>query len=262
MKLKNNNKLSSWLLPAAVFMVLLISWQIATMIFTIPSYILPSLFDIVGAIDRVKNTFISDLWITFLESTAGFILGSVCAFILAIIFTRYTIVEKSFMPYIIFMKTIPIVAIAPLLVIWLGAGMPPKIILSALTCFFPVLISAIKGLREIDPSQIDLFRSLAASDWQIFKWLRLPTCLTYLFPSLRISVVFAVIGAIVAEFASANAGLGFKIMLASFHVDTPVMFIYIITSAVLSSILYGIIASIERIVVPWSFSERVKGAVL
>jgi NitT/TauT family transport system permease protein len=234
-------------------------WQVITSAFRIPSYILPSPTDLFSAIDRVSKTFPYDFWVTSVEALSGFALGSIGGFLLALCFMRYSIIEKSLMPYVIAMKTVPIVAVAPLLVIWLGAGLMPKIILSALICFFPVLISTVKGLKEVDPDQIDLFRSLAATDWQVFKWLRFPSCMVYLFPALRISIVFAVIGAIVAEFASANAGLGFKIMIASFHIDTSAMFIYIIASALLSLILYGIVAIIERIAVPWSYSNRLGG---
>ena len=259
MRRRTKRRLIDFGLPAIVFVLFLLVWHISTSAFTVPKYILPAPSDLMDAAQRVSNTFFHDLWITCVESVAGFALGSVGAFLLALSFAQYSILEKSLMPYVIAMKTIPIVAIAPLLVIWLGAGLLPKVILSALICFFPVLISTVKGLKEVDPDQIDLFRSLAASDWQLFKWLRLPSCLVYLFPALRMSIVFAVIGAIVAEFASANAGLGFKIMLASFHVDTPAMFVYIIACAVLSLLLYGVIATVERVVVPWSFSERSRG---
>ncbi|MBL1218691.1 MAG: ABC transporter permease [Planctomycetes bacterium] len=252
-------RLTSIGLPALVFAIFLVVWQVATSALRIPQYILPSPADLVSAFDRVSKTFPYDLWVTSIEAASGFALGSVGGFLLALCFARYAMVEKSLMPYVIAMKTVPIVAIAPLLVIWLGAGLMPKIILSALICFFPVLISTVKGLKEVDPDQIDLFRSLAATDWQLFKWLRFPSCMVYLFPSLRISIVFAVIGAIVAEFASANAGLGFKIMLASFHVDTSAMFVYIIACALLSLILYGIVAFAERFAVPWSYSERTRG---
>ena len=252
-------KIASLGLPALVLVLFLVLWQLATVAFSIPPYILPAPSDVLSAWERVQSTFLHDLRITTIESVVGFLLGSGGAFVMALAFARYTVVQKSFMPYVIAMKTIPIVAIAPLLVIWMGAGVLPKVVLSALICFFPVLIGTVKGLKEVDPVQIDLFRSLAASDWQLFKWLRFPSCLTYLFPALRVSVVFAVIGAIVAEFASANAGLGFKIMLASFHVDTPVMFVYILASAVLSLLLYGVVAVSERLAVPWSFSERSRG---
>lgn len=246
-------------LPALVFAVFFGMWIAATSALGIPQYIFPSPADLVSAIGRVSTNFPNDLWVTSVAAVSGFTLGGLCAFLLASCFVRYSLVEKSLMPYVIALKTIPIVAIAPLLVIWFGGGLLPKIILSALICFFPVLISAVKGLKEVDPDKISLFRSLAATEWQVFKWLRLPNCMVYLFPSLRISIVFAVIGAIVAEFASANAGLGFKIMLSSFHVDTSAMFLYIIACALLSLFLYGIVAILERIAVPWSFSERSRG---
>lgn len=245
--------------PILVFVAFLILWQLSTSLLKIPRYILPSPSDLIAASQRISDTFATDLFITSVESISGFALGSIGAFVLALSFARCEILQRSFMPYVIAMKTVPIVAIAPLLVIWLGAGILPKIILSALICFFPVLISTVKGLREVDPDQVDLFRSLAATEWQLFKWLRLPSCLVYLFPALRVSIVFSVIGAVVAEFASANAGLGFKIMLASFHVDTSAMFVYILACAALSLVLYAIVAIIERFVVSWSFSERSRG---
>jgi NitT/TauT family transport system permease protein len=160
------------------------------------------------------------------------------------------------MPYVIFLKTIPVVAIAPLLVIWFGAGMLPKVFLAASVCFFPVLIGTLNGLKELDPSLHDVFRSMGATQWQIFWWLKAPNCLVFLFPTFKIAVVFAVIGSIVAEFASANAGLGFKILMASFHVDTPAMFAYIIACSLLSMSLYGTLALLEHLFIPWSFTLR------
>ena len=245
--------------PLLVFLLLLALWQLSTAVFSIPSYLLPSPVDVAMVTGKVADTFPHDFGVTFVEAVGGFLLGSIGAFLFGLVFAHSTLVEKSLMPYVIAMKTMPIVAVAPLLVIWLGVGILPKVILSALISFFPVLIGTVKGLKEVDPDQIDLFRSLAATKWQILKWLRLPSSLTYLFPALRVSVVLSVIGAIVAEFASANAGIGFKIMLASFHVDTPAMFLYIIASALMSLVLYGTIALAERFMLPWSFSARSKG---
>ncbi|MFC1601291.1 ABC transporter permease [Candidatus Sumerlaeota bacterium] len=254
--MQTDERIPSRGLPILVFALVLFAWWFLTAVFSIPSYILPSPMDIVSATSKIGDSFWRDFAVTAAEALGGFFLGGASAFLFAVAFAHYSMIEKSFMPYVIAMKTIPIVAIAPLLVIWFGAGILPKFILSALICFFPVLVGALKGMKEVDPDQIDLFESLAASRWQVFKWLRLPNSLTYLFPALRVSIVFAVIGAIVAEFASANAGLGFKIMMASYHVDTPVMFLYILATSILSLVLYGIVVAAERYFVPWSFSAR------
>jgi len=244
------------ILPVFILVIIIFGWIIATKFFSIPSYILPSPFDIIESANKIGSGFWRDFFVTFFESIGGFFLGGITAIFFAIIFVHYKFLEISFLPYAIAMKTIPVVAIAPLLVIWFGAGILPKIILSALICFFPILISSLKGMKEVDPERVDLFKSFGASTFQTFIWLRLPNSLPYLFTSFRIAVVFAVIGAVVAEFASANSGLGFKIMLASFHVDTPSMFLYIISVSLLSMLLYFLVVFIEYVTVPWSFSLR------
>lgn len=238
-------------LPLAVLLAFVAIWEVSCRLFHPPAYLIPSPLDIARKSVTLGDRIVIDVVTTGTESLLGFLLGSLLGIVLGVAFATYRSVELSLMPYAIALKTIPIVAIAPLLLIWFGYGMLAKIILAALICFFPVLVSTAQGLKEIDQRSVDLFRSLAATRWQTFAWLRWPSALGHLFASFRIAIVFSVIGAIVAEFAGAKQGIGFRILVASYNIDTVTMFVYIILSALLGMGFYAVIALLESVLIPW-----------
>jgi len=239
------------LLPLLVLVLFLILWEGFCRLLHPPAYLIPSPLAIILRATSLGDKIFVDVATTAAESLMGFVLGSILGIVLGVLFASYRAVELSLMPYAIALKTVPIVALAPLLVIWFGFGMSAKVVLAALICFFPVLVSTAQGLKDIDQRSVDLFRSLAASPVQIFIWLRWPSALGHLFASFRVAIVFSVIGAIVAEFAGAKQGLGFRILVASYNVDTVTMFVYIILSAFLGMAFYGIVAFLEGLLVPW-----------
>jgi len=159
--------------------------------------------------------------------------------------------EQIASPYIVASQSVPIVAIAPLLVIWLGSGLLSKVIVCALITFFPALISTIVGIRSVDPDLHDLMRSLRASRWQIFAKLEIPAALPILFAGLKLSVTLAVVGAVVAEFVGADAGLGFLINLARGVLDTPLMFVAVITLVIIAQLLYMGVVMLESHFLRW-----------
>jgi NitT/TauT family transport system permease protein len=189
--------------------------------------------------------------ITALESALGFFLGSIFGILLAVAFVRSRTLEMGIYPYAIALKTVPIVAIAPLLIVWFGNGILPKVIVSAIISFFPVVVNTTKGLRNVDAEAFDLFDSMSASRRQVFFKLRVPSSLPYLFAALRISSTLAVIGAIVGEFSGSDRGLGFYIMISSLRLETVDMFVGIILSSFLGIIFFYSVALVERLVIPW-----------
>lgn len=148
-------------------------------------------------------------------------------------------------------QSIPIVAIAPLLVIWLGTGLASKVLVSALIAFFPTLIATIVGIRNVDEDLYDLMRSLRANRGQIFRWLELPSALPVIFGGLKLSAILAVVGAVVGEFSGADVGLGFLINLARGVLDTPLMFVAVLVLVVISQALYWSITLLESVVLRW-----------
>lgn len=192
---------------------------------------------------------------TLTELIFGLLLGLTFAFVLGYILGRNRLIERLLSPYIVASQSVPIVAIAPLLVIWFGSGLFSKVLVCALITFFPTLISTIVGIRNVDSDLMDLMRSLRASRWQLFRKLELPAAAPVIFGGLKLSVILSVVGAVVGEFMGANAGLGFLINLARGILDTPLMFVAIISLVIIAQILYLAVSLLERICLRWQQFE-------
>lgn len=236
------------LTPILFMVAVLVSWEIIVRLANIPAYLLPPPSAIIRSIDK---SLFEHLIVTFTEALAGFVLASITAYSTAILFVRWPTLERGLFPIAIALKTTPLVAIAPLLVLWLGTGWWSKITAAALISFFPVLVNAVKGLKVADKECYELFRSLNATRWQEFRKLRIPYSMPYLFSALKISSSLAIVGAIVGEFVGATRGLGYLIMVSSSHLDTDVLFSAIFASALSGIILFQAIGWIEQRVVFW-----------
>lgn len=189
--------------------------------------------------------------VTVTEVLLGLALGLSAAVVLGYVLGKQPAVERLLSPYIVTSQSVPIVAIAPLLVIWLGSGLTSKVLVCALITFFPTLVSTIVGIRSVDPDLHDLMRSLRAGRWQIFRLLELPSALPVLFGGLKLSVILAVVGAIVGEFSGADVGLGFLINLARGVLDTPLMFVAVFCLIALAQVLYLLVTLLERRALRW-----------
>jgi NitT/TauT family transport system permease protein len=238
--------------PILFGVLTLAAWQGLVMATGVPEYLLPSPMAILADVDR---TLAIQLGVTFLEASIGFAIASVLAFVIAVLFVRFHTLEEGLFPIAIAIKTTPIVAIAPLLVIWLGTGWWSKIVAAILICFFPVLVNTVKGLKAADAEYRELFQTLGASGAQEFRKLRIPYCLPYLFSALKISSSLAIVGAIVGEFVGATQGLGYLIMVSSAHLETPTLFAAIAAAAVAGITLFYIIGAIEHRVIFWQSGE-------
>lgn len=238
--------------PLAFGCLLLVAWQGIVVIANIPEYLLPSPSAIVETVDRSLAVAFA---VTFAEALAGFLIASVVAFAVAILFVRFQTLEDGLFPVAITLKTTPIVAIAPLLVIWLGTGWWSKIVAAILICFFPVLVNAVKGLKAADLEYRELFDTLGASRAQEFRKLRVPFCLPYLFSALKISSSLAVVGAIVGEFVGATKGLGYLIMISSAHLETPTLFSAIFAAALAGIVMFYAVGFAESRLIFWSSGE-------
>jgi NitT/TauT family transport system permease protein len=234
--------------PLIVGLLLLTAWQAIVMAAHIPEYLLPAPTAIFANIDR---TLLIQLGVTFLEALTGFLIATTVAFGCAILFVRFTALEQGLFPIAIAVKTTPIVAVAPLLVIWLGTGWWSKIVAVILICFFPVLVNAVKGLKAADAEYRELFQTLGATRAQEFRKLRIPYCLPYLFSALKISSSLAIVGAIVGEFVGATQGLGYLIMVSSAHLETATLFAAIAAAAVAGIAMFYVIGWTEQRVIFW-----------
>jgi len=228
-------------------------WAVTVRIGNYPPFILPSP-------GRVYDKFIltlldGTLWkhtqITLLEILAGLSLGLVVAILLGYVLAKSPFLERLLSPYIIASEAIPIVALAPLLVIWFGFGGLSKVLICALMVFFPVLVNTIVGIRSVEQDLRDLMHSLQASKWQTFLMLEVPASLPVFFGGLKMAVTLAVIGAVVGEFVGADRGLGALINIARGIMDTPLLFVALFTLVFIAVAMYGLVAVIENRVLIW-----------
>ncbi len=194
--------------------------------------------------------------VTLREVFGGLALGLSVAILLGYALAKSRTLERILAPYLVASQAIPIVALAPLLVIWFGTGALSKILVCALTLFFPVLINTIVGIRSVEADLMDLMRSLQATRWQTFRYLELPAALPVLFGGLKIGVALSVIGAVVSEFVGADRGLGFLVNLARGLFDTPLMFVALFTLMAIALGLYFLVSLLESLLLRWRWPEE------
>jgi NitT/TauT family transport system permease protein len=242
-----------FLVPIA--MVALIGvWFLVGWLGKYPSFLLPTPIQVWNRFLRVAAD--GSLWyhtsITLVEILAGLALGLMVAVVLGYLIAKSPLIERFLSPYIVASQSVPIVALAPLLIVWFGFGLLSKVLVCALTIFFPVLINTIIGLRSVEEDLVDLMRSLEATRWQIFRLLEVPAALPVLMGGLKIGVTLSVIGAVVGEFAQSDRGLGFLVNLANRGLfDTPLMFVALFVLMTIALGLYGLVAVLEMVLFRW-----------
>ena len=239
------------ILPFVIFVMVLIVWEAADYLLKIKEIILPNPHEILISIITNFNSLIFNASITLSEAILGFILGSLAAILIALSFVYVNNFKKAFYPYVIIIQATPVLALAPILILWFGTGLMSKVVMSALVAFFPVLVNAVKGFTAIEQEETDMFKSLSASEWQIFKKLRFPNSLKYIFPALKVSITFALVGAVIAEFTGASKGIGYLIVNSSYYLETSLVFAGIITVSVAGILLFYIFDWLEKKIVFW-----------
>jgi len=257
-------RLRRTLLLTAGLVLFVLVWEGAKALFALPDYKLPHLWMIVQAFVRptpqgpVLVVLLINIVYTGLEALTGFLLGGVTGFALATFFIFSRSVRRGCLPWTVASQTVPIIAVAPMIVVGLGAmGAPPLLsiaVISAYLTFFPVTINVLRGLTAVDRNAVDLMRSYAATDWQIYRKVRLPASIPYLFTALRISATASVIGAIIGELpASLQRGIGAQIVVgAQTNTFNPgFLWATIIMAALLGLLFYGTIVLLERLIVRW-----------
>lgn len=243
----------SW--PALLCAVIVVGlWYSASNFWGLPRYILPSPDLIVKEAIENPDSLLRNGWVTFQEALAGFTFGVLAAVFVALLLDSWRFLEKGTSPYLIIGLNVPIVAIAPAVVIWFGFGMTSKIVVAAILTFFPVAIYTLKGLKSADRREVDLFRVLSASRFQELIKLRMPSALPFFFAALRVASAASVLAAVVAEFIQSNAGIGYLILTAAYTNNTPRIWAAVAVSATIALIFYGIVILVERKVIPWHAS--------
>tara|TARA_R110000751_G_scaffold259709_2_gene358932 strand:- start:707 stop:1465 length:759 start_codon:yes stop_codon:yes gene_type:complete len=239
-------------LPIMGATLILAAWQFLVPLAGIPAYIVPTPTTIASVFANQWPLLISNLWPTLFESIAGFLIGNSVAVLLAIIFAYSRVMQAAYFPVILFFNTIPILALAPIIILIFGLGMLPKIIIAAVICFFPTLVNMIRGLNSATRNEQELLRILSATPWEIFWQLRFPRSLPMLFSSLRIASTTCVIGAIVGEWIGSDKGLGALIIQATFNYRAGQLYAAIVLSSSMAILLFAIVAYIEKKVIDYT----------
>jgi NitT/TauT family transport system permease protein len=249
----------NFLLRILVIMLVLAVWEALVRGLAIPQFILPAPTAVFMGLYRgiTGGLYVEHIWITLTETLLGFALGSILAFTLGTAVALSRRVEYFLYPFIVMFQAMPKVALAPLIIVWFGLGLTSKVVNAALVAFFPLMVNTIVGLRSAEEDRINLMRSLAATRGQIFWMLQLPNALPYIFAGLEIAMIFALIGAIVAEFVGAQAGLGMLIQSMNFTMDVAGQFSVLLILSMVGLLLNAIVAEVRRRVLFWDPSQKV-----
>lgn len=227
------------------------AWWAAVRLFSIPQYLLPS--PVLVFTDAAHNYFLlmRQAAVTCAEAFAGFLIANSLAVMFAVFITFIPGMDDIVIPFAIGLKTTPVVAMAPLLLLWFGNGLWPKIAAAALICFFPALVNSIKGLAALLPGELDLFKVYGASKTEILWKLRIPRAAPYIFSAFKVSSSLSIVGAIIGEFVGANRGVGYEILVSSYHLNTVRMFSALAFTMVAGVLFYWLICYSDRRVVFW-----------
>lgn len=255
----NLSRGAMWLLPPCILgAVLLILWQVAVGLFDIEAWLLPSPVQIVQAGWDARHLLGPHIWQTTQETLLGFMAALLVGLGLGILLDLSATLRAALYPILVLSQTIPIIAIAPLLVIWFGYGILPKVIVVGLVCFFPIVINTADGLRSIDPDHIALLRTMGASRKDIFTKVQWPGALPMVFTGIKIGITYSVIGAILGEWVGGSRGLGIFMLRATNSFRTDWVFATIALTAVLSILLFALVTLIERVTLRWYYAALKK----
>lgn len=246
-------------LPALLTLLVVVAlWMTVTEGELVPEFMLPSPLQVWQALVSDFGVLMENAAVTLSEAALGLAIGIGVALVLATVMHRVRWLYRAFYPLLVITQTIPTIAIAPLLVLWMGFGMAPKVTLVALTTFFPIAVNLLEGYASTDRAQADLLRSMGAGRWQIFRHVEFPAALGYFFSGLRVSVSYAVVGAVISEWLGGFEGLGVYMTRVKKAYAFDKMFAVIIVIIVVSLFLMGLVTVVRRLVMPWEGFEKME----
>lgn len=241
-----------------LFLALIGAWQLYVAIFDIRDVILPTPGAVASTVADRWFVLQPEMLATLSEAVQGFLLAAVVGLLLAIAITSSRVLRVALYPLIITSQAVPVIAIAPLLITWFGFGPTSKILVSALIAFFPMVVSSAVGLASLDSGVVSLMRSFPASPTQIFLKARLPNALPQIFAGLKVAAVLSVVGAVVGEWAGADAGLGYLIIRSNASLATDLVFASIVLLSVMGIAFFVVVSLVERLLMPWPHAHEVR----
>ncbi|HEX7101996.1 MAG TPA: ABC transporter permease [Nitrolancea sp.] len=244
-------RLVAWGVPSVLIAAALVAWELIVRITDTPRWFLPPPTAIVTALVDSRRLMLHHTWVTLEELLLGFAISVLLGIAFALAIASSRIVERAFYPFVVASQAIPIIALAPILLIWFGYGLTPKVIVVVLICFFPVVVNTVDGLRSVDPELVDLLRSMGANEWTIYRVVRIPSSLPYVFSGTRIAAAVSVVGALIGEWVGASAGLGYLMTRSAAQFLTARVFAAVLISAVIGLAMFVIVSLLERLFLPW-----------
>ncbi|MEX1158216.1 MAG: ABC transporter permease [Thermomicrobiales bacterium] len=245
-----------WLVPLLALALGLLAWEVIVQLRDTPSWFIPKPSEVGRELVTSRALIWGHTWTTLQEMLLGLALAFLLGVLLAVAIASSRLVERSVYPGLVASQAVPIIALAPILLIWFGYGMTPKVIVVVLTCFFPIVVSMVDGLRAADTDALALLRSMGASRWQIMRIVRVPTALPSLVSGTRIAAAWSVIGALVGEWVGASSGLGYLMTRSASQFQTPRLYAAVFVAAALGVTLFALVALAERVALPWRRAER------
>lgn len=241
-----------WALPSILVIMALCAWEVAVRWLQVARWLLPPPSNILMELVESRNLFLRHTWVTLEEVLLGFGFALMLGIAVAMVISYSRVIELAAYPFVIASQTIPVIAIAPLLIIWIGYGIWPKIIVVVLVSFFPIVVNTVDGLKSADQDILNLMRTLGASKWQIFTKVQIPSSLPFLFSGIRVAITMSVIGAVIGEWVGASAGLGYLMTRSAPQFLTDRVFASIFILSVMGITLFGTVVIVERYAMPWN----------
>lgn len=242
--------------PAILLALIFVAWWVVTAQGWVASYLVPTPAQVWERMVQDWSSLMYHSYVTLYETVVGFLLASLLGLATAVAIAYSKTLEKTLYPIVLFAQVIPKIAIAPLIVVWFGNDLAPKIILAVLIAFFPVVVSGVAGLRSTDPELLELSATMGASRWQTFRKIRFPNALPHLMAGEKVAVTLAVVGAVVGEFVGASEGLGYQLMIANGNLDAPLLFAALILMSLIGILLFVAVEVLESLLIPWHASRR------
>ena len=249
--MKKLQSITNKIAPITAIVILLLLWSILSYSGIVPGFMLPSPTDVIRAFTEDFDLLIHHTRVTMLEALLGLTIGVILGFVMAVIMDQFEFVNKALYPIIILTQTVPTVAIAPLLVLWMGYGILPKIVLVVITTFFPITMGMLNGFASADPDAIYLMKAMGANRFQIFIHIKLPSAIGSFFGALKISVSYSVVGAVISEWLGGFDGLGVYMTRVRKSFSFDKMFAVIFLISIISLVLMFLVSLLQKAAMPW-----------
>jgi len=243
------SKAARWTLAVLAHLALLLAWYVFVKVGNVPKFVMPSPEATLDALLAPNYSWWTNIAVTATEIFGGYALALIVGVALALVFTWSKTLEAFFMPLLVSLNMVPKVALGPLIIVWFKYGVGPNIMMAFAICFFPIVLTTARGLKEVEPDLLDLVRTLKGSRWQVFTKIQLPNALPYIFAGMKVAAILAVAGAIVGEFLGSDRGLGYLMLQVQVTLDTAAMFMAVILITLLGGALYLMVLGLERLLV-------------